>query len=163
MFICSGYIDTHWYVISSTWTRRAAINRKRALNSGRDEACTTSYESTTIPCSPLVFFLPFCASAKSLRSQTCRTVSPRKIISFLMSSTMRSCMPIHRSSPSIPACSVLDDDGSGGARRTTFHAVSVLSRVMLATLSCVTFASSSYVVGTGEGPSGSSTTEKECQ
>jgi hypothetical protein len=68
-------------------------------------------------------FPPFCASAKSLRSQTYSTVSPRKIISLLMSPTMRSCMPIHRSSPSMPACSVTDDEGS----RTTFHAVSVLS------------------------------------
>ena len=60
----------------------------------------------------------------------------------------------------MPAWSVLADEGSGGARKTTFHAVSVLSRVMLATLSCVTFANRSYVVGTGEGPPGSSTTEK---
>jgi len=72
-------------------------------------------------------------------------------------------MPIHRSSPSMPVCSALDDEGSGGARKTTFHAVSVLSRVMLATLSCVTFANRLYVVGTGEGPLGSSTTEKGCQ
>lgn len=132
---------------------------------GKDDAFNRSYESTSIPWSPLVaFFPPLCTSAKSLRSQTCSTVSPRKIISFLISSTMRSCMPIHRSSLSMPACSVLDDDeGSGGARKATFHAVSVLSRVMLATLSCVTFANRSYVVGTGEGPPGSSTTEKGYQ
>lgn len=72
-------------------------------------------------------------------------------------------MPIHRSSPSMPACSALDDEGSGGARKTIFHAVSVLSRVMLATLSCVTFANRSYDVGTWEGPPGSSTTERGCQ
>jgi len=45
----------------------------------------------------------------------------------------------------------------------TFHTVSVLSRVVLATLSCLTFTNRLYVVGTGEGPLGSSTTEKGCQ
>lgn len=67
---------------------------------------------------------------------TCNTVSPKKIISFLVSSTIRSWIWNHFSpSPPPPA-----------ARRCTFHTVCSLSRVVPATDSCVTFAIRSYSV-----------------
>jgi len=82
--------------------------------------------------SMLLSFSPF---GLSLRSQICNTASPRKIISFLVSSTIRSWIIYHLSLSLPPA-----------ARRYTFHAVFSLSRVVPATDSCVTLAIKSYRV-----------------
>lgn len=77
---------------------------------------------------------------KGVPHLTCRTVSPRKIISFRISSTMRSWIWNHFSlSPPPPP-----------ARRWTFQTVLALSRVVLAADSCVTLAMRSYNKGTLE-------------
>lgn len=95
-----------------------------------------------------------CSALRGTRtSRTCKTVSPRNIISLLVSSTIRSWTMNHFSF-SIPP---------PAARRCTFQTVFSLSLVVPATDSWVTFAIRSYNVDRLLGGTSMSARTEFCQ